>query len=160
MAARQRREPGGPRTTAGGGAARYGGAARAVCAAVAIILPSAKHLAVPTNVYIFDTLKDLEPFVPIYKGKPVDVAGYFQGDTDANFIAVGRSESRSAVFHEYAHMLQQNASAAIPLWLNEGLAEYFSTFRLHRGDERAEIGRAVDAHVGVLHDRFLPFNEV
>jgi hypothetical protein len=52
-------------------------------AAVAIILPSAQHLSVPTNVYIFDTLKDLEPFVPIYKGKPVDVAGYFQGDADA-----------------------------------------------------------------------------
>jgi hypothetical protein len=49
-------------------------------------------------------------------------------------------------------MLQQNASAAIPLWLNEGLAEYFSTFRLHRGDQRAEIGRAVDAHVAVLRD--------
>jgi tetratricopeptide (TPR) repeat protein len=129
-------------------------------AAVAIIIPSARHLSVPTNVYVFETRKDLEPFVPLYKGKPVAVAGYFQGDADATYIAVSASESRNAVFHEYAHMLQQNAMAAIPLWLNEGLAEYFSTFRLRRGDERAEIGRAVDSHVALLRDRFLPFNEL
>jgi tetratricopeptide (TPR) repeat protein len=129
-------------------------------AAVAIIVPSARHLSVPTNVYVFDTRKDLEPFVPLYKGKPVEVAGYFQGDADANYIAVGISESRNAIFHEYAHMLQQNAMAAIPLWLNEGLAEYFSTFRLRRGDERAEIGRAVDSHVTLLRNRFLPFREL
>ncbi len=129
-------------------------------AAIAMVLPSARHLAVPTNVFVFDTPKALRSFVPFYKGRPVDVAGYFQGHADANYIAVGSPDSRAAILHEYAHMLQRNASASIPLWLNEGLAEYFSTFRLKDNERRAEIGRAVDAHVALLRERALPMMDL
>ena len=41
--------------------------------------------------------------------------------------------------HEYTHIFNASNFAELPVWLNEGLAEYFGTFRVRGG--RAEIGR-------------------
>jgi tetratricopeptide (TPR) repeat protein len=118
-----------------------------------------KPLPVPTVVYVFDTHKHLEPFLPMHNGRPASLGGYFQRDEDRNEIAFaleGFDENREIIFHEYAHLLVRNAVRAIPVWLNEGLAEYYSTYQLSPGGKRADIGRPIGRHVLRLREQFMP----
>ena len=54
-------------------------------------------------------------------------------------------DEREIIYHEYIHYVMHNNYAALPLWLHEGLAEYYSTFQVAR--DEARIGLPVPAHV-------------
>ncbi len=135
--------------------------------AVSVLLPSARHLTVPTHVFVFSSHKTMEPFLPLYNGKPIDAAGYFQGGPEQNYIVVTASETPGdeqatrTILHEYTHMLQNAAAGGMPPWFSEGMAEYFSTFRMDGGDDRkAFMGRVIPSHVLLLREQFLPFTEM
>jgi Protein of unknown function (DUF1570) len=117
------------------------------------VLPSATTSApVPTVVIVFPTDAAFTPFKPQYQGKPRPVAGYAAPGLEANYIALtddGDFNDR-VIFHEYTHMVIANAVARLPLWLNEGLAEFYSTFALMDGGKRAQIGRPVVEHLALL----------
>ena len=117
----------------------------------------------PTMVYVFGSRKAFEPFIPLRNGKPISVGGYFQRSVDVNSIALsteGFAEDAPVIFHEYSHLLVGTAVRSIPVWLNEGLAEYFSTFRLSAGGKGANIGLAVARHVALLRERFIPLAQL
>lgn len=121
--------------------------------------------AMPTVVYAFDDRGAMEPFVPLYRGKPAALGGYCLcgGTADANLIVANLAsyaESSAIIFHEYAHLLIRNAAHTIPVWLNEGLAEYYSTFRLTDGGRRADIGRPIEHHVALLRGQMIPVPEL
>jgi tetratricopeptide (TPR) repeat protein len=126
------------------------------------LLRGAKQpLPMPTLVYLFDDENALKPFVPLYNGKPAVLGGYCHcgSSDDVNFIVAGLarySESSAIIFHEYAHLLVHNAARDVPVWLNEGLAEYYSTFALKNGGRQADIGRPIARHVQLLRGRVLP----
>jgi tetratricopeptide (TPR) repeat protein len=112
----------------------------------------------PTLVYVFGSRSALQPFLPQRHDRPVALRGYFHRDADGYAIAMSvddDEDSSSIVFHEYAHLLVQHGRT-LPIWLNEGLAEYFSTFALTSRGRTAEIGRPVGRHVRLLRERFLP----
>src|SRR6185295_16956219 len=91
------------------------------------------------------------------------LGGYFHRDADANYIALtleGFDDNLPIVFHEYTHLLVRNAVRSVPIWLNEGLAEYYSTFALTSGGKAAEIGRPIVPHVRLLRERYLPLSEL
>jgi tetratricopeptide (TPR) repeat protein len=118
--------------------------------------------ALPTLVYVFGSRTALQPFLPERAGRPVALRGYFHRDADQYAIAMSvdeDEESASIVFHEYTHLLVQG-SRALPIWLNEGLAEYFSTFVLTSRGRTADIGLPVARHVRLLRQRFLPLSEL
>jgi TonB family protein len=73
------------------------------------------------------TLRELEPE---YNGRKVAVAGYYQRGNDRDFIVLsGRvfpETLTSIVYHELTHYFLSRAQAARPIWLNEGLSEYFA----------------------------------
>ena len=117
----------------------------------------------PTEVYIFDDYEAMKPFVPLYQGKPASLGGYCHcgGADQASFIVAALSqysETSQIIYHEYSHLLLQNAMTSIPVWFNEGLAEYFSTFKL-RGNE-AEAGHPIARHIVLLRERFIPLTEL
>ncbi len=119
----------------------------------------------PTLVYAFDDRKALEPFVPLYQGKPASLGGYCHcgSVSDVNFIAVNLSSYADAsviIFHEYTHLLLRNAVSGIPVWLNEGLAEFYSTFQLQASGRHTLIGRVIPHHVLLLRERFEPLSQV
>ena len=117
----------------------------------------------PTLVYVFGTRKAFEPFLPVRNGKPAQLGGYFQRNVDTNTIALstdGFADDASVVFHEYSHLLVGTAVRSIPVWLNEGLAEYFSTFHLKAGGKGANIGLAIGPHVQLLRQRFIPLSQL
>jgi tetratricopeptide (TPR) repeat protein len=53
--------------------------------------------------------------------------------------------------HELVHYLMQSGDAKAPLWLEEGLAEYFSNATFERG--RITAGNPLPAHLDALHRR-------
>lgn len=116
--------------------------------------------AVPTVVIAFAKDKGLEPFAPLYQGKPVKVGGLMLASSDVNYIALsaqGDPEDRlQTIFHEYAHAIIANDSPGLPLWLNEGLADLYSTFTLRDGGRAAVIGRVKLPYLQLLNQS-LPF---
>ncbi|MEO8521685.1 MAG: DUF1570 domain-containing protein [Acidobacteriota bacterium] len=110
--------------------------------------------AVPTIVIVFPSDKAFTPFKPKYQGKPIELAGLFLSRNDVNYIALtatGGEETMRVVFHEYAHLIIANVARNIPIWLNEGLAEYYSTYRVEAGGRAAVIGAAVPSHLILLN---------
>ena len=59
----------------------------------------------------------------------------------------GKSDALAAVFHEYAHVVIANTTRNLPMWLSEGLAEYYSTYELGKngreGYTRAAPSRTI-----------------
>jgi tetratricopeptide (TPR) repeat protein len=113
--------------------------------------PSATATIVPAVVVVFSSDRAFEPFKPRYRGRQVEAEGIFVGTSDINYIAVvsGRRDVR-AILHEYAHLMLANVAPNIPLWLGEGLAEYYSTFELRKDGQQVVVGRPIDAHVRML----------
>ncbi len=103
---------------------------------------------VPGWIFVFRSEKSFGPYKIGEDGKPGDLAGYFISASDGNYLAFDASSSEepmSVIYHEYIHDFVRNNLPDLPLWFNEGLAEYYSTFQVRDG--RAEIGRIPREHV-------------
>ena len=73
-------------------------------------------------------MQALLPEAYLAKGS-LGLAGLFLRAPDKNYILV-RLDAQGAhpfatVYHEYTHFMMRNASEWIPLWMNEGLAEFY-----------------------------------
>jgi tetratricopeptide (TPR) repeat protein len=95
---------------------------------------------VPTWVILLRDFQAFERFQPRdSRGKRLLTGGYFARGADVNFIVMPVSREEYAletIFHEYTHyILSRNVRTAMPTWLSEGVAEYYSTFR---GDDRGD----------------------
>ena len=118
---------------------------------------------VPTVVLVFDNDREFTPFKPRFNGKPIEISGLFVGREDVNYIALVRRRDGglSVLFHEYAHLIVSNVARNVPAWLNEGLAEYYSTFESVRDGREAHVGRPVQQHVFQLRSTsLLPLAEL
>ena len=133
-------------------------------AVIALLFPRIKQpTAVPTVVVVFGSNKAYDPFRPRYQGKTVPVAGYFVHASDTNYVTLtteNADEGFRVVYHEYTHFLVGNWMTAAPVWLNEGLAEFYSTFALKSDGKGAFIGRVIPQHVFTLRERFIPLGEL
>ena len=128
-----------------------------------LINNAGRPLAQPTFVYVFGSEQEFAPFKPLYKGQPASMGGYFFHDDEVNDIALkldGDDDGARIVFHEYAHLLLHGAARSIPLWLDEGLAEYYSTYALDADGRRVEIGRPIVWHVALLRNRIVPLADL
>ena len=88
---------------------------------------------VPMDVIVFKDDRAFTPFKPRARGKPIDgVAGYFSPQADRALIVMAPASGDFAyqlIFHEYTHYIIHLNMRRVPLWLHEGLAEFYSTFR-------------------------------
>jgi thioredoxin-like negative regulator of GroEL len=112
--------------------------------------------AVPTVVVVFESARSFEPYVPRYNGKPIKLGGYFFASDDMNIVALAdgdRENSLRTIFHEYVHVVTDNLSRGMPVWLSEGIAEYYSTFQLDEGGRRAIVGKLIPSHLQLLNER-------
>ena len=70
----------------------------------------------------------VEPQAYLAKGQ-LSLAGYFLTTQDQNFILMRMDAEQehpfSTVYHEYTHLQFRSAGDWMPLWLNEGMAEFF-----------------------------------
>ena len=106
-----------------------------------------------------ETMKELEPE---YNGRKVPVAGYFQAGQDRDFIVLsGRvfpETLTSVVYHELTHYFLARGLVSRPTWLNEGLAEYFSTAEI-RDDEISLGALSLDRLQLLKTNRMLPLKD-
>ncbi|HEX8176336.1 MAG TPA: tetratricopeptide repeat protein [Pyrinomonadaceae bacterium] len=114
---------------------------------------------VPTKVVVFKSGSSYKPYKPLYQGKPANVSGYFQAGRDVNYITLTIEQADDnpydVIFHEYVHLLVANNLTSTPLWFNEGLAEYYSTFEVTDGDKKAWVGKPKGYHVRLLREEKL-----
>jgi FimV-like protein len=121
------------------------------------MLPSIRfNTPVPTTVIVFKSDSSYAPFKP-----GTNVAGYFQPGPDVNYITLttevrGQQDPFTVIFHEYTHLLVNNTFANAPVWFNEGLAEYYSTFSI-TDDQKVVLGSPIASHVYKLREsKILP----
>ncbi len=126
-------------------------------AALARLLPEGPtDASAPTTVIVFRDDNTYRPFKPVMRGQTANyVAGYFQPGSEVNYItlALDSDWSRgpaSTLLHEYTHLLVNNYFCAAPLWLKEGLAEFYSTARVSGDRRRVTTGAQLPSRVRQL----------
>jgi tetratricopeptide (TPR) repeat protein len=123
----------------------------------ALLTKAKVNLPVPLQIVAFRDTKEMKQHVPLWKGKPAQVSGLFEGNDDRPFIMIDMSvdDPWQVVFHEYAHqLLNGNTSTQFQPWFYEGFAEFFSTIKINR--KEAEIGLPPENDVRVLRQASLP----
>ena len=86
----------------------------------------------------------------IFDLRPVPTAqGFYQSAAERDYLAViAGPEDLRALSHEFVHASLEHTTARRPVWLEEGVAEFYSTVALEK--DRWVVGRPVANHVRVL----------
>ena len=99
----------------------------------------------PVRLILFSSAREFRPF------RINDaVVAYYRPSAERDYIVmqpVGRA-SQAVMVHEYVHLILTRSGGRYPVWLNEGLAEYFSTLPV-TGDV-VPVGRAPRGRVRAL----------
>lgn len=77
-----------------------------------------------TRLIVFNNRDEFAPYAA-----NTSVQAFYQSNVDGDFIVLpglGRDAFR-AVAHEYVHLVTRRSGRRYPLWLDDGLADYFST---------------------------------
>ena len=109
-----------------------------------------------TKVFIFANERGFSGYRDaVLNRKSENIIGVFAHGDAGNFILM-RSDTEAVdriVYHELTHYFVQNTTAGMPLWLNEGLAEFYSTFRTD--GTSVHIGRPIPEHLYWLRSEAL-----
>ncbi len=114
------------------------------------------NLPVPLQIVAFHTGKEMTDFVPLWKGKPTQAAGMFEGNDDRTFIVLDLSvnDPWQVVLHEYAHqLLNPNTGFQFQPWFDEGFAEFFAGIRIN--GKEATMGAAPERYLQLLRQEKL-----
>lgn len=133
-----------------------------------LLFPKARFSSyIPTNVVVFKSVSAYRPFKPKRAdGKPDDgIAGYFQSGEDVNYITLStegeKADTYGTIFHEFVHSLLNSTfgRSEVPPWFNEGLAEYYQTFRV-KDDQHVILGSVQVSHLNLLsRTKLIPLRE-
>src|ERR1700758_5424903 len=105
-----------------------------------------------------NTMKMLLPENWEVKGH-VHPAGLYQQGEDKHYVVL-RLDSEGAnpfhaLYHEYTHALLHLNFSGLPLWLDEGLAEFYGNSQL--GEKESRIGTIDETHLYILQqNKLLP----
>jgi tetratricopeptide (TPR) repeat protein len=111
----------------------------------------------PVRIIEFETADQYAPFRP-----PTTVASaYFLSTPIRDYIVLGNQAQvdDSIAIHEYMHLVIKHSGLKIPIWLNEGWADVYSTLR-PMGKETA-VGDLLEDRMNSLKaDKWLSFEEL
>ena len=104
------------------------------------------------------TFQSLEPAAYLAKGQ-LQLAGYFMTNQDKNYVLLrldGEQEHPfSTVYHEYTHLQFRDAKDWMPLWLNEGLAEFMQNTEFRNKDVNLGVASIGDIEY-LQQNRIIP----
>jgi tetratricopeptide (TPR) repeat protein len=117
----------------------------------------------PVTVVLFSSDKEMNAYKPLENGRPAKVAGLFVRCGLGNFIEASSyfedEQTRMVIYHESVHWLTIVSATPLPLWLCEGLAETFSTFKINGTISR--YGDPLPRHIARLNrEKMLPLKEL
>jgi hypothetical protein len=86
-------------------------------------------------------------------------AGIFQAGPEKNFVVLRidlpGDQGYHVIYHEYVHMLMRINLGRLPLWLSEGMAEFFGQATISEG--KSGLGRPSEEQLAILKEtRLLP----
>ena len=93
----------------------------------------------PRTAFVFAREDVFRAYLPVYNGQPEEDTGLFQPGPRADWLLLQDgpdADLDATALHEYTHALLREVAPSAPLWLNEGLAQYFSTLRVDAADVR------------------------
>jgi tetratricopeptide (TPR) repeat protein len=98
----------------------------------------------------------LEPEAYLAKGQ-IKLGGLFLRAPDKNYVLM-RVDAEgehpySIVYHEYTHLLLSKSEEWLPLWMNEGLAEFYQNTDIHEKD--VALGQPSSENLGLLRENKL-----
>ncbi len=100
----------------------------------------------PINVYLFQDEPDYRSFMDHrYPGFPNRRAIFVQDDTTLNVYAFWGERVAEDLRHEVTHGYLHSVVPNMPLWLDEGLAEYFEVGRGRHGLHRTHVTALAEA---------------
>ncbi len=131
--------------------------------ALSRLIPDGSFGDAPTIVIVFPDQGSYRPFAPIQDGKPIRAAGFFQPGADLNYVCIvldRGADSYPVVFHELTHVFASATFGEVPVWLAEGLAEFYASFEVSNDGRQAKVGKPIQAHVDLLDSYWLPLDQV
>ncbi|HXZ14286.1 MAG TPA: DUF1570 domain-containing protein [Candidatus Sulfotelmatobacter sp.] len=121
----------------------------------------------PITIFAIKNEESLKLFIPDYgqNSKSMRLGGLYHMSSDRNF-AVVRTDVRSlgpmgfrTLYHEYTHAYFHHNFRGLPLWLDEGLAEYYGNTDI--GSKEASVGMASENQIRLLREnRLLPIDQL
>jgi hypothetical protein len=83
----------------------------------------------PVTIVLFDSNKDYRQY------RDAITPAFFVGDEQRDYILMSNlGEDRDlAATHEYSHVLVRHSGLNLPVWLNEGMADVYSTMKVSEG---------------------------
>jgi len=101
----------------------------------------------PIHVYLFESPERFHAFVQLYHPQlPPRRAFFLETDTQLQVYAQWGDSVAEDLRHEVTHGYLHSAVANLPLWLDEGLAEYFETPRGGEGINQSHL-RQLREHI-------------
>ena len=102
-------------------------------------------------------MRAVEPPAYLGKGK-LTLGGYFQRTPDHDLILLRLSAPDDThpyriIYHEYTHLITSRGAVPLPLWLSEGLAEFYESTTIH-GDDVA-LGKPERFNIELLRQQAL-----
>jgi tetratricopeptide (TPR) repeat protein len=98
----------------------------------------------PVRVFIFSSRRDFLDY-------EIDRAasGFYQSVDGRDLIVAFEDTGLGRIAsHEYLHMVIRHSSAALPAWLDEGMAEFYSTLAISTSKMR--VGEIIPSHLSLL----------
>lgn len=99
----------------------------------------------------------LAPFRPQVDGRPAPSAAYFTRDKLVSTVALlprdNASGTRRLLYHDGLHWLMGRFTRTIPVWFEEGLAEFYSSLVL--SGDRVLLGSPIPSHLALLRKNAL-----
>lgn len=106
----------------------------------------------PTKLLAFKDAESYAPYKTVADRAGSRILGQFLSHVDGNYLTLDAGtelvDSFTVIYHEYVHYFVRHNFPGVPLWFNEGLAEYYSTFAIEDG--LARVGAPVDRHLDWL----------
>ena len=108
----------------------------------------------PVRILLFRSKKEYLPY------RLGEVAGaFYLSGPDADLIVLVAGSEPSTVIHEYVHLLVRHSGLRLPLWINEGLADLYSTMR--QAGKRTLVGYPLPGRVATLsREGWVPLEDV
>jgi len=116
------------------------------------LMPNARlDAGEPITIFAVKDEKSLRQLLPEYwerKGQ-TRPAGEFVSSMERNYVAlrvdVSGENPYAVIYHEYVHLLVRLNFTELPLWLNEGLAEFYAQTRI--AEKEVSIGQPSVQHI-------------
>jgi len=107
---------------------------------------ASKDLKRPLSILAFGSEKEFDAYRP----NPAAFA-FYQRTREGDFVLMRSLEPEhySVVVHEYTHFIVEHSGLKLPLWLNEGLADFYST--MESREAQVIVGTPPPGREATLH---------